>query len=641
MTSLKTVEYAFDFNSATVATTVTRTFTSLTVDLPETGKVFHSVYLQVHLQETDATAGNLTAYSLGVNIDAVGADTQSSTVTISNSGENQGWTFIKQYTAYFNTNYTGTSHSVVATSTITGRGTNNASAKLVITYEYDESSSTQIKTIYIPIESNTGATATSLTELGTNQVPLLDTFVTEASPTFKDIFFELKTNEATSSATAPNPTLSLSLDAEGGSLDGLHEDALVSARYYHRLWKRTDMSTNATHAFKAATTTANMPFSCLGALLTVTYTFNPSSTTRVLNSVLVPLGSEPGFIGGGTSPDKSIFYGDLCIAEPGIISPKQSGVAVGFDGSAATTLTVRGVSEGNTQTYRSYSHGNLMWCGSKHIYHRLDGGSAAGNGLSLNRGKNTIQFQAFRTGTTSGQLGSFMSVMGVFNYVSDKCANSGGVARHNHTVYQSILGSSTAQDHYTGGTISIDIPDSPEYYLTKPCYYIETITPSGVVTPFNIQVKYDSTEGFGGGWRSLLTQIGQSDAEVGTRLLYGCDANAFKLYSDQPDSTKMSITIDRIVRNQYTTASINWCTAIATYHTINFTVAGVISGYGGGDGSGISVALHDATTNALLKTTTTTTGGAYTFVWYDDVHPVYTTAVINGKAGRSANGYAS
>lgn len=641
MTSLKTVEYAFAFDSATVASTVTRTFTTLTVDLPESGKVFRSVYLLVHLEETDATAGNLTAYSLGIKIDAVATDTQSSTVTITNSGENQGWTFIKQHTGYFNTNYTGTSHSIVATCAVTGRGTNNASAKLVLTYDYNETSNIQIKTVRIPIESGTGATATSLTEIGTNQVPRLDTFVTEASPTFKDIFFELKTNEATSSATATNPTLTLALDSEGGNADGQHEDALVSARYYHRLWKRTDMATNATHQFKASTSTANMPFSCLGAVLTATYTFNHSSSTRILNSVAIPMGSEAGFLGGGTSPDKHIMTAELWIEEPGTISPKQSGVAIGFDGSAGTTLTLRGVTGSNTQSYRSYTHGNLMWCGSKHIYHRFDSGSAAGNGLSLSRGKNVVQLQAFRTGTSAGQLGSFTSALGIFNYVSDKCGASGGVSRHNHTVDWSILGSSTAQNHYTGGSIVVTIPDSPEYFLAKPCYYLETIVPSGVSTPFNIQVKYDSTEGFGGGWRSLVASVGESDAEVGTRLIYGSDADVFKPYADHPDDTKMDLTISRIVRNQYPTALINWCTTLATYHTINFTVSGTVTGYGGGSGSGIPVALHDATTDQLLKTTTTTTGGAYSFVWYDDVHPVYTTAVINGKAGRSANGYAS
>jgi hypothetical protein len=52
--------------------------------------------------------------------------------------------------------------------------------------------------------------------------------------------------------------------------------------------------------------------------------------------------------------------------------------------------------------------------------------------------------------------------------------------------------------------------------------------------------------------------------------------------------------------------------------------------------------LHDATTGEKLLTTTTTSGGNYSFTWYDNVSNVFVEAYQDAThVGRSSNDVAS
>jgi hypothetical protein len=80
---------------------------------------------------------------------------------------------------------------------------------------------------------------------------------------------------------------------------------------------------------------------------------------------------------------------------------------------------------------------------------------------------------------------------------------------------------------------------------------------------------------------------------------------------------------------------------IITYHAITFTASGTVSGYTG-DGSGITVTLHDATSGEQLLSTTTAATGTFSFTWYDSVNSVYTEARQDSThVGRSENSAAS
>src|SRR3989304_1484898 len=70
--------------------------------------------------------------------DLVARDDATVTQTIANSGENQSFLFSRDVTSYFVTNYTGTSMTADCRLTVSGVITSNATAKLIITYEYDD-----------------------------------------------------------------------------------------------------------------------------------------------------------------------------------------------------------------------------------------------------------------------------------------------------------------------------------------------------------------------------------------------------------------------------------------------------------------------------------------------------------------------
>ena len=57
-----------------------------------------------------------------------------------------------------------------------------------------------------------------------------------------------------------------------------------------------------------------------------------------------------------------------------------------------------------------------------------------------------------------------------------------------------------------------------------------------------------------------------------------------------------------------------------------------------GDGSGITVAIHDALTGDKLGSVVSAVGGGYSFTWYDDTREVYAEAwVSDSYRGRSSN----
>ena len=213
----KTIEYAFPLNTASVASATLRTFTAITVNIPETtSRTFRSVIVDFSSQDGGAAAASTTAILTNVQIGAVAVSANTVTQTITNSGENQSFHFLRDATAYFQTNFTGTSQTVTVGITNTGNVTQNASAKIIITYEYDDSAATtRIKTVKIPIDGNNGALTNAYVNVGglASQIPALDTFLPEASKVYRSIFFEMLVHTGASVVT----TSTLDVSYNGGA----------------------------------------------------------------------------------------------------------------------------------------------------------------------------------------------------------------------------------------------------------------------------------------------------------------------------------------------------------------------------------------------------------------------------------------
>jgi hypothetical protein len=637
----KTIEYAFPASEASVAAATARAFTQITVYIPETtNRTFKSCFLIVYVQDNVTTAASPTSWRIQAAVGGAALDTTGDgaalTDTITNTGEQCAWMFTRDVTSLFTAD-TGaggwmnatpaTSRAFDCTITIATSSTINASCKLVITYDYDDSATTKIKTVKIPIESATGARTTSLVEIGTNQVPLLDNFLPEASKTYRDIFFEIYCNDGTATSGAADFTLGLALDAEAADNTGTIEAGLLSARSMYYIWKRTDMTTNAAHAFKASvSSTAGGTFDCLGAILVVTYEYNESSTSTVINSLQLPAFDAAGFLGGSTSTDLSRATKSFFIEEPASITLVQSGVQVFLIDSAAVTLNIKC----GSQTARAYTLPSRTMCGGWGLIHRIDSGGAQGAGITLASGLNTLTMDLYSGSTTSGSIGTASSAILYLNYTSGKSAASGGTCNHNHTVqwFSQKTIADTINREYTAFAPVIN---ETSYYLNSVGYEILSFctTPTTSVSLgyfcLTLKAEYKSGEGPADGWCEIYSGLFLSDNEEGVHIQVGKALDNFLRYPTDPDTNRMNIETSRKYRLEAVVPMYTSFYMFYTYHTITKTISGTVTGYTG-DGSGITVEAHRTDTDEKIGSTTTAAGGTYSITWYDNTINVYTHA---------------
>ena len=430
---LNTVEYAFPQNLGNFASGAVENFSQITIDIPETtNRTFVSAYADIFTLDANATAGSdITSWSFGLRVGGTGAFlNRTVTDTIADTAEQMSFHMLFDVSSQFKNNFTGTSHVVDASFALASWSHNNTSCKLEITYQWDDTDQTRIKTVRIPIESSTAALGTTLSNIrgGGINVPALDIWLPEASKGYKDIFFESWINEGTTAASAPNPSLGFALDSETVSYDMNHEDSGASARLYRRIWQRKDMNTAIPHEFKAMTPNANMPFRMLGSVLNVTYTYYEPDTTHVMNSILLAGADEVGRAGSTTDADKSRFTRSLGIQESNPIL-QTSGLQFSFIDSGAVTMNVRV----GSQAYTAYSNVANVVCGSYLFMHNFDASSRKGAGLTLSK-QGEIVIDWYTDSGAAGRTGTNISALMYLNYRSDKSTLPGGSANHAHTV---------------------------------------------------------------------------------------------------------------------------------------------------------------------------------------------------------------
>jgi hypothetical protein len=152
-TRSKTVEFVYGTDVASLAANTKRTKTGGTIYLPESSIVFRSVTLVATWGDDALVASSPTNWILGIKLGAVAESTATVTDTMTNSGENFTFRARRDVTAYFTTNWSGTSMTWEASAQQAVSLTQNHTFKLIITYEYDDATTTHVKTVRIPIES--------------------------------------------------------------------------------------------------------------------------------------------------------------------------------------------------------------------------------------------------------------------------------------------------------------------------------------------------------------------------------------------------------------------------------------------------------------------------------------------------------
>jgi hypothetical protein len=623
----KTIEYPFDtrlaiLQTATTIGSATRYDASaINVDIPEnSSRTFRSVLLVMTFRDQYTTVYNVTAYRMGIKIGAVAASDVDTTVTFTATADHMQYTVTRDATAYFTTNYSGTTQSVIASLAVATSATanvNNITAKLIITYDYDDSAQdTRIKTVRIPIESIAGQLTGSSAEVGTNQVPALDTFLPEASKTYKQIWFECYANDGGNAGT--NFNLFLALDSEGAVTRATLGQTLNSGVFFQDYWIRNDMNTAATHAFKAySSLTAR--FTNFGVVLCVTYTYSHTSSTRIINSLVMGgIHDHAPTFGNTAAGDRSQFSKSFQIAEPGTITLVQSGLLF-LHHSLNYTLSIGC----GSQAVRAYTVTTAGTCsGNASLVHRIDSGGAQGAGITLAAGANSLIIN-WRSGTANS--GCSMSAVVYLNYTSDK--HTSGDGAHAHSVFWiGYIGTANIQDQITGSIAPV-IPEA-DYWINDVSLWLTYNAPV-TTAAFEIAAEPGASEGFGDGWIPIMAMQTRGVAKVSTYHFFGTIPQVRRFVGDVRSHPLSGIAFDFETARRYRawmiTSGLVALHFWYTYSSTVYTVSGSILGYTG-DGSGITVSLHNASTGELLKTTTTASGGGFSFSWYDNVTQLYVEA---------------
>lgn len=634
-TRLKTVKFGFPVLASLTSGTLTN-LPQITVYLPESSKTFRSVVAHITFSDSATTAGNITANALNLRVGAAAYTSVANTNALTNSGENASPWVTADFTSHFTTNWSGSSMTCDFQAQITSAGTPttliNVCVTLDITYAYDDTSATHIKTVMIPLNAPVGTMATTATTYDT--IPALDTYLPEASKAYRNIYLVLQGNIAfNTTTTSCAVTMKVGTASE---VTGTWPGTLASDQFIRYVYSLTTAypSTAATQVFQPITSVTNR-FNHFQAYLVVTYEFSPSTTTSVMNSMMLPMDlSSP--MGGTTSSDYQRGSRELWIEEPGTITTSRVAFYPFWQQiNSISTLNMRI----GTGSFVAYTDIASVLCGSNAAMVRND------SAFTLARGRNKLNFDVWRS--DAADFGWNLCGFWLVNYTSGIA--TAGIGAHNHTVEWGLLQRTTTAvaTNYTVATTALVIPET-DYLITALGTQL-IVQSSGTVAPSGYTVLIERLAAEGGAeWEAGYIDSSQTDPEIGAFLMYSQIRTLFGRFPGDVDPSRMDITTGRRWR-----VHINGSTAVSgwiglnimmTYHAITYNVADTITG---GFNGTVTIGLHRSEANTstpgeLVKTVTRTGAGAFSFTWYDNTEAMYVTATdIIGTVGRSQDSLAA
>lgn len=700
-TRQKTVQFAFPALASLVNNTLTN-LTQITVYLPESSKTFRSVTAQVSFDDIiTVTGGTLTTKTLELRLAAVGYSSVANANVLANSGNNASFLLTADYTSYFNTNWSGSSMTCdfrlqINQSTGTTLGMVNVCVILEITYDYDDTSTTHIKTVVLPLNAPVGALSTTPTTYDT--VPAIGYYLPESTKTFRNIFVVVEGTEGRASATTDH-TLSLAIGA-ASTTTGNYEGALATDRRFRYVWELSASwpSTTATQTFQLSDTVGRNHH--LQAWLVITYEFKANAATTTLSTTLsdgtgtsvdvadatkfgtvpylitieneqmlvtsvasntltvtrayngttgvshtsgvtvypclcnsVQLIAEHGSISGGTtSSDYQRFTTRLYVEEPGPITGNK--IAFNLNFPSQTDVAGLNVRVG-TGSFVTYTDASNVVAGTAGLMCRND------SAFTLARGLNTLTFDVYRTDTSFNDMMWGMSGYWVLTYISSQPSSGAGVA--NKTVRWNIAtnGTSGTQNTFLGSATAPNLPEA-DYYISNCGMYFLGV-PTGAnsiqITGLYLAVERLAAEG-GVRWDTIINSHGTPDAEIGPYHASGSLTRFIKRWPADTGFERFDLETSRRYRWQVTLPIWTNLCLWYTYHNCGpFTVSGNVSN---SDAGTVTIGLHRSSDGELLKSTTRAGDGSYSFNWHDNTENVFTEATdVTGNCARSQSGVAT
>jgi hypothetical protein len=592
-------------------------FTQITVNLPEATKTMRKAWVEISCDDIiTATGGTVTTQTINLRLGAAAYTSTTNSNTLANSGENIAWFFTRDFSSHFITNWTGTSMTCdvqlqLNQSTGTTLGMVNVTCVLYITYEYEDTAATHVKTVLIPL--NAPVTSLPTTKTSHDTIPVLDTYLPEASKVYRSIFIVTQSNRNHSAAT--DHTVSYELSSLGVQVTGNYESALASDVWTRYVWNITSyITTNVTHTFNVWSSLAARNHS-MQAWLVVTYEFDVASTTTVMNSLQLPLSIDSP-MGGTGSSDFQRSDREFWVQETNPVRQRLAFYMFWQATSNEAGLNAR-IGTGSFVAYTNTGSGLI--CGNKGLMIRND--NPTGNTFA--RGRNKLSVDVYNTSLTQrgGNVGGFF----ILNYTSDKY--SLGISAHNKTVIWPIFTQPTGaptQQFITSQTA----PNIPEaaYFITALGFHVSALLGTGGSTSQGFSLKIERLVAEGGfSLEPGYVDVSQHDGELGAYNFWAQVRTLFNRWLGDMDTSRLPIETNR----KYIMNSANagfmpmHLNMMITYHSITARYDGIISGSAGGT---VTISLHrDATGEKVLQTTRTGNGG-YGFLWYDDTEQMYVLA---------------
>jgi len=625
-TRIKTIEYVFPTDVATLASATRRDFTAQTLYIPDAiaTNPFVSITLWMYVAGANTSATSLTAPVLGIKIGATAFENTTLPNPAANSGETEAWIFQKDCTSYFNTNWSGTSQSVQVGCQFTGPVTANHSPKLIITYKYDDTVTTQIKTIRIPVESTLANLTTSWQTLGgTTAIPAVGTggaYLPENVSARRQVWVELFGNEISNATT----DFTLQARVNGGSAYSwfFSEQALQSARWAYGHIDITAENLSAARSLEAISVGVTTRCGTPGGIICVTYEFNASTSTVIFNSLLIGAVDTAGWVGGTGSSDNDAWGRRINIQEPDTITLKESGVCLFFVTNANFTFNV---SIGN-QAYQSYScvsRGNNVHAGQSSLVHRLDAGGRAGSaGMTLGRGFNDYLIRFYSTTDGAGwNLSGFI----ILNYTSGKATDGVGV----HAQSVNILLSQNLDDDETVSftpSRQAAFEGDGRYYIISTLFYVPFTTDNSTSWGFTLNAKRLSGEMEGQGWEPIYVGSNTAANENHNQTVWAAARKPFQRWYRDPDPDRMDLSrASRTYRWDSGIASYAALSLWYTFHNIKKQFGGYVDGYGDSTSlTDLNVRAYRSYDDSLIyNDLNPNSDGWFTGSWYDDTEKIY------------------
>lgn len=616
-TRLKTIEYAIPQLNTLVDNTLTA-MSTITAHIPEFSGVvtFRKCIAMVHFQEgATMLTGNYTTRTIAISIGGAGAVTYASAGLYTGSGENTCIFYACDFTANMVSNWTSGNNKTIAASvlldaTATTIAIVNVGMTLYITYEYDDTQPTQIKTVYIPLNAPVTTLAIAKPGTATATIPALDTELPETSKVYRNMFIVAQGN-INSTASTTDSSVSMQIDALAAYTSQVLEMGATSDYWIRFVWDITalGMPTNATAGFYIWGSVAR--FNHAQAFLTVTYEFDATASSGVFVSLMLPVDMDSP-MGGTTASDYQRAKRELFIEEPGTITTKQIAFYAFWSQMAAiSTLNMRV----GTGSMIAYTDASAVLCGANGAMCRND------SAHTLARGRNTLIFDIYRSDTVD--FGWSLSGFFIVNYTASKPTQGYGAANRsikwnmglNFRTATAILEDIAA----TAPTIT-----ETDYYMTALGTNFQFFSDStGQLVSVSVLFEDTASES-GVQWIGAYIDSIQTDPETGLFNTFSQLKSFFRRWENDPDTSRLDIKTSRRWRLVCTGVSTHkYLDLWMTIHNIRHTISGNITNSNGGT---VTIQLLRAATGELVMSTTRSGNGTYSFSWFDDTETMYVTA---------------